>query len=98
MQVDNRWENLRKLFTRTSYFGNETGRLPNAVFTPGNELFQKIRHDTKVLVVGAGGLGCEILKDLALSGISDIHVIGKLFICQIFIFPNHFLFRRPGYH
>lgn len=34
----------------------------------------------KVLVVGAGGIGCEILKNLVLSGFKDIEIVSYLHV------------------
>lgn len=42
------------------------------VFEP--TLQQKV-NESKILVVGAGGIGCEVLKNLVMSGFSDIEIV-----------------------
>lgn len=34
-------------------------------------------RDAKVLVVGAGGIGCEVLKNLALVGVKGVQVVSE---------------------
>ncbi|KAL3117263.1 hypothetical protein niasHT_007666 [Heterodera trifolii] len=62
-----RWSDLRCLTDRASIFANSG-------FDPGIKNLKEV-HKMPVLVVGAGGLGCEILKDLALSGFHHIDII-----------------------
>ena len=69
MDIAGRWRDLDMLLLRQ---GNLTG--------PGFEVGSEIRgfmqsEDCRILCVGAGGLGCEILKDLALTGFVNIDVI-----------------------
>mmetsp|Transcript_99610 Transcript_99610/g.281085 ORF Transcript_99610/g.281085 Transcript_99610/m.281085 type:complete len:608 (+) Transcript_99610:78-1901(+) len=58
----------------------------------GEERFAKIRA-AKLLVVGAGGIGCELLKDLVLAGFQDIEVI-DLDTIDVSNLNRQFLFRR----
>ncbi|AOA62743.1 Rub1p activation mediating protein [Komagataella phaffii CBS 7435] len=56
-------------------FTEKKGPFTDDVYEPNTEeTFNAIRS-SKILVIGAGGLGCEILKNLSLSGFQDIHVI-----------------------
>lgn len=63
-----RWNHVRKLLERT-------GPLAHPDFEPSPQILSFMQDSCKLLVIGAGGLGCELLKDLALLGFRDIHVI-----------------------
>ena len=58
----------------------------------GNELFEFIRN-SKVLVVGAGGIGCELLKNLVLTGFENIDII-DLDTIDVSNLNRQFLFRQ----
>lgn len=64
----NRFKDIKTILERDTQFKGE-------LFVADEDNIDLFLESAKVLVVGAGGLGCEILKDLALSGVKDIHVI-----------------------
>lgn len=50
------------------------GRIAGLEKLLGSEGVARIQQ-SKVLLVGAGGIGCEVVKDLSLSGFKEIHIV-----------------------
>ncbi|KAJ5522831.1 hypothetical protein N7513_007025 [Penicillium frequentans] len=80
-----RWNHLYKVLSKPGPFSDED-------WVPGQGTINTL-ESSKILVIGAGGLGCEILKNLALSGFKDIHVIDMDTI-DISNLNRQFLFRQ----
>jgi ubiquitin-activating enzyme E1 C len=63
-----KWQYLDSFLSRPGAYTDED-------FVPGETPITAISETARLLVIGAGGLGCEILKNLALSGFRNIDVI-----------------------
>ncbi|CAH1403213.1 unnamed protein product [Nezara viridula] len=85
-QYPRRWNHIRKILERAGPFCH-----PNYEASP--EVLNFVMTSCKILVIGAGGLGCELLKDLALMGFQKIDVIDMDTI-DLSNLNRQFLFRR----
>ena len=79
--------------TEISQFFLNQSPLSNPGFEPSQELMDYVTDQTRVLIIGAGGLGCELLKNLAMLGIKQIDII-DMDIIDITNLNRQFLFRQ----
>ncbi len=52
-------------------------RLSNLRQVLGKKLLDKVEN-SRILMVGSGGIGCELLKNLVMSGFKNIEIVRTL--------------------
>jgi hypothetical protein len=81
-----RWSAISTLLTRPST------KFAAPMFDATEDNLAFLQNEFRVLVVGAGGLGCELLKNLALSGFKDIELLHFPLGCRKKNFKKEHLF------
>ncbi|MCJ1478449.1 hypothetical protein MMC13_007129 [Lambiella insularis] len=81
-----RWQYLDNILTHS-------GPFTDPEWIAGEGTIDSLETSKVLVISGAGGLGCEILKNLALSGFKDIHVIDMDTI-DVSNLNRQFLFRE----
>lgn len=78
---------LSRILSRNSPFADADA------YAPGQETLDFLHTEANILIIGAGGLGCEIVKAVALSGFTKIHIIDMDHV-DLTNLNRQFLFRQ----
>lgn len=99
-----RWKHVERLLLRGGPLSNGYEPSPSVrlddvclLFCPNllsSQVMEFLRTQCRLLILGAGGLGCELLKDCALMGFANIDVI-DLDTIDLSNLNRQFLFRKP---